>query len=72
LPQGRWCPLNVSEDANRAVGACRQIRDGDLELTARRLVDVRPTYGIGRSQRSSSASGDPPVSPRSTPSGFTG
>jgi hypothetical protein len=59
-----------------------QTRDGDRELTAaiRRLVDARPTpacagagsTGTGGSPRSSSASGDPMVWPRSTPSASTG
>ena len=59
-----------------------QTRDGDLERTGaiRRLVDARPTpafagagsMGTGGSPRSSGASGDPTVWPRSTPSASTG
>ncbi len=51
-----------------------QTRKGDIELAAdiRRLVDQRPTYGYRRIVRSSSASGDPPARPRSTPSAFIG
>jgi hypothetical protein len=51
-----------------------QTRDGDLELTAA----IRPSstrgqpMGTGGSPRSSGASGDPTVWPRSTPSASTG
>jgi putative transposase len=51
-----------------------QTRAADTELTSdiRRLVDQLRPMGTGGSPRSSIASGDPPASIQSTPSGSTG